>query len=59
MRLYLDDDTASPLLAKRLRKAAHDVLMPGEVGMSGSDDAENAKSQEPFRGICGGLEFCY
>lgn len=39
MRLYLDDDTASPLLAKLLRKAAHDVLMPSEVGMSGSDDA--------------------
>jgi hypothetical protein len=29
MRLYLDDDTAWPLLAKLLRNAAHDVQMPG------------------------------
>jgi hypothetical protein len=38
MRLYLDDDTASPLLAKLLRNAAHDVEMPGDVGMSGAAD---------------------
>jgi hypothetical protein len=38
MRLYLDDDTASPLLAKLLRKAGHDVQMPGEIGMSGAPD---------------------
>src|SRR5262245_47251191 len=39
MRLYLDDDTASPLLAKLLRNAGHDVQMPSDVGMSGSPDA--------------------
>jgi hypothetical protein len=39
MRLYLDDDTASPLLAKLLRKAGHDVQLPADVGMSGVPDA--------------------
>jgi len=38
MRLYLDDDAASPLLAKLLRRAAHDVQMPGEIGMAGAPD---------------------
>jgi len=38
MRLYLDDDTASPLLAKLLRKAGHDVQMPAEAGISGVAD---------------------
>lgn len=38
MRLYLDDDTASPLLAKLLRNAAHDVQLPGDVGMTGVQD---------------------
>ncbi len=39
MKLYLDDDTAATLLAKLLRKAAHDVQMPSEVGMSAAPDA--------------------
>jgi predicted nuclease of predicted toxin-antitoxin system len=39
MRLYLDDDTASPILAKLLRKQAHDVQIPIDIGMSGADDA--------------------
>jgi predicted nuclease of predicted toxin-antitoxin system len=38
MRLYLDDDTASPLLARLLRNAAHDVQMPSDIGMSGAPD---------------------
>src|SRR6516164_9612618 len=38
MRFHLDDDIASPLLAKLLRKAGHDVLMPADVGMSGAPD---------------------
>jgi predicted nuclease of predicted toxin-antitoxin system len=38
MRLYLDDDTASALLANLLRKAAHDVQMPSDIGMSGAPD---------------------
>lgn len=39
MRLYLDDDSASPLLAQLLRKAGHDVQMPGDAGTTGSPDA--------------------
>jgi predicted nuclease of predicted toxin-antitoxin system len=38
MRLYLDDDTASPLLSKLLRKASYDVQMSSEIGMSGAPD---------------------
>ena len=39
MRRYLDDDTASPLLAKLLGNAGHDVQLPSAAGMSGKDDA--------------------
>jgi predicted nuclease of predicted toxin-antitoxin system len=39
MRLYLDDDSASTLLTRLLRKAGHDVLLPADVGMAGEDDA--------------------
>jgi predicted nuclease of predicted toxin-antitoxin system len=39
MRLYLDDNTASPLLARLLRKAGHDVVLPAEVGTAGKDDS--------------------
>jgi hypothetical protein len=38
MRLYLDDDCASPLLAKLLRRAGHDVQVPAEIGLSGAPD---------------------
>jgi len=38
MTLYLDDDIAWPLLAKLLRDAGHDVQLPGDIGMSGSED---------------------
>ncbi len=38
MNLYLDDNVASPLLAKLLRKAGHDVQLPTDVGLSGDDD---------------------
>jgi hypothetical protein len=39
MRLYLDDDSASVLLARLLRQAGHEVQLPIEVGMDGEDDA--------------------
>jgi predicted nuclease of predicted toxin-antitoxin system len=39
MRLYLDDDSASPLLSRLLRQGGHDVQMPADVGLSGEDDA--------------------
>ena len=39
MKLYLDDDSAAPLLARLLGQAGHDVQMPADVGLSGEDDA--------------------
>jgi predicted nuclease of predicted toxin-antitoxin system len=39
MKLYLDDDLASPLLARLLRSAGHDVQLPGDVGLAGKADA--------------------
>jgi hypothetical protein len=36
--LYLDDDIASPVLARLLRAAGHDVLLPADVGLSGEKD---------------------
>src|SRR5438132_1269449 len=38
MKLYLDDDTASALLARLLRQAGHDVVIPADAGMVGIDD---------------------
>jgi predicted nuclease of predicted toxin-antitoxin system len=38
MKIYLDDDAASALLVKLLQKAAHDVQIRGDVGMSGAPD---------------------
>jgi predicted nuclease of predicted toxin-antitoxin system len=38
MRLYLDEDSASTLLAQFLRSAGHDVQTPAEAGMIGEDD---------------------
>lgn len=39
MRLHLDDDTASPLLAKLPRRAGHDAQLPSDIGMVGAPDA--------------------
>lgn len=39
MRIYLNDDSAAPLLARLLRQAGHDVQLPSEIGLSGEDDA--------------------
>jgi Domain of unknown function (DUF5615) len=38
MRFYLDDDLASPLLARLLRNAGHEVQLPADAGMAGSED---------------------
>ena len=38
MRLYLDDDSADPLLVGLLRNAGHDVQIPADIGKSGSPD---------------------
>lgn len=39
MMLYLDDDSASLLLAQLLGRAGHDVRRPVEVSMVGKDDS--------------------
>ncbi len=39
MNLYIDDNSASPLLATLLRKAGHIVQLPGDVGLAGAPDA--------------------
>ena len=39
MRLYLDDDSASGLLARLLRQAGHDVQLPAAAGTAGEHDA--------------------
>jgi len=38
VRLYLDDDMASALLARLLRNAGHDVEIPADAGMTGRED---------------------
>jgi predicted nuclease of predicted toxin-antitoxin system len=38
MRLYLDDDSAAPLLVQLLRNAGHDVEVPRDAGLSGAAD---------------------
>jgi hypothetical protein len=38
MRIYLDDDSAAPLLARLLVQAGHDVQRPVDVGLAGQDD---------------------
>ncbi len=38
MKLYLDDDTASAVLASLLRNAGHDVPLPSDCGMTGAPD---------------------
>jgi len=39
MKLYLDDDIASPLLAQTLRRAGHDVRTPADAGLPGASDS--------------------
>jgi hypothetical protein len=39
MRIYLDEDIASALLAQLLRRAGHDILVPADLGLGGESDA--------------------
>ena len=39
MKLYLDDDSAAPLLVHLMEPAGHDVQVPTDVGLSWEDDA--------------------
>jgi Domain of unknown function (DUF5615) len=38
MMLYLDDDIAAVALIQALRRAGHDVRVPGEAGLTGASD---------------------
>ena len=38
MRLYLDDDLASPHLVGSLRGSGHDVVLPADLGLAGAKD---------------------
>ncbi len=38
MKLYLDDDLASPFLARILRQAGYDVFLPVDAGLAGESD---------------------
>ena len=38
MNLYLDDDSASPLLARLFNQAGHDVQLPRDAVLFGADD---------------------
>jgi hypothetical protein len=38
MRLYLDEDLASPALSRALQNAGHDVQSPGDVSLLGRSD---------------------
>jgi uncharacterized protein with PIN domain len=52
MRLYLDDDTASPPLARLLRKGGHDVRLPTEVNMVGSRDTDHFRVCVREKRVC-------
>ena len=39
LRIQIDDDLASPLLATLLRRAGHDALLPSTLGIDGENDA--------------------
>src|SRR5438132_4704875 len=43
MRMYLDDDSVSAILVQLLRKALHEVQLPGDVKLSGAHDAVHFK----------------
>jgi predicted nuclease of predicted toxin-antitoxin system len=38
VKIYLDDDSANPLLVRLLIGAGHDVIIPANVGNSGKKD---------------------
>lgn len=38
MKIYLDDDSANPVLVQRLAREGHDVVIPADVGNMGQKD---------------------
>jgi predicted nuclease of predicted toxin-antitoxin system len=43
VRLYLDDDSVDAVLVRLLLNAGHDVLLPADIGVVGSHDANHFK----------------
>jgi predicted nuclease of predicted toxin-antitoxin system len=41
VRIYLDDNTADPVLAAELRRRGHRVVLPSEAALSGASDARH------------------
>jgi predicted nuclease of predicted toxin-antitoxin system len=52
MRLYLDDDSVQGLLAKLLRKAGHEVVLPAEIDMSGKSDPKHLAKAISDNRVC-------
>ena len=52
MRIYLDEDLASGLLAKLLQKAGHDVAAPAGAGLLGRADAVQLAYAIQERRVC-------
>lgn len=38
MRIYIDDDGASPILVRLLKSAGHNAVLPVDVGLQGEED---------------------
>ncbi len=43
MKIYLDDDSAHPLLVKLLVRDGHDVVIPVNAGLAGRKDPQHFK----------------
>jgi hypothetical protein len=43
MRLYLDDDSANPVLVKLLRREGHDVFIPADFHLTGAKDPSHLR----------------
>jgi hypothetical protein len=52
MNLYLDDDSVERLLVQLLIQTGHDVQIPADVGLSGSDDAIHLKHAIDSGRVC-------
>jgi hypothetical protein len=52
MRIYLDEDLASALLANLLRSAGHDVATPLDAGLLGCSDAVQLGNAIQEKRVC-------
>jgi predicted nuclease of predicted toxin-antitoxin system len=43
MKLYLDDNSADPVLTRMLLRAGHTVVCPADVGLAGASDARHLR----------------